>query len=432
MGFSLRRGTSGNLSIEMLIYSFCDTLIRQFSATNEFFILNNFFDFVQFQVSNGPINNSHSSTPISSNSVQSGLAKTISSTAKMPPSSSTNASSPGKQQQQLQKPSEQQPQRQSSPFSMTHSQRITPSPSSYQQLNPELQMEKRFYKSFSDHQRDELARRNCNDIDVTIAVTAATSVSDVATSVVNCSSTTTSIPSIPTTHPISTPLIASPISNQAVAITNGNTPNNQTSIGQPPASLPVSMPHPPPAAAPTIAAPSTHSALDSSVAASGRTNSPAVATSAVLSAVAPAINGNSNATTVSANGGIGPYRQGYAPYALYAPYIAAHMHHSSPYIPPAIPSPSASPRMVDSRSSRESPMITSKGIRPMTPTTINNGIQSQLPAHQSVQQTAAHQSASSSSSTSLREPSQHSTPLSLQKAHSPRGHSPTRERDSYR
>lgn len=191
------------------------------------------------------------------------------------------------------------------------------------------------------------------------------------------------------------------------------------------------IPHPPPAAAPTIAAPSAHSVLDSSVAASGRTNSPAVATSAVLSAVAPAINGNSSATTVAANGNMPPYRQGYAPYALYAPYIAAHMHHSNPYIPPAIPSPSASPRTVDSRTNRESPMVNSKGIRPMTPTTINNGVLSQL----SVPQTNAQSgSSSSSSSTTLREQqsSQHSTSLSIQKAHSPRGHSPTRERDSYR
>lgn len=191
-------------------------------------------------------------------------------------------------------------------------------------------------------------------------------------------------------------------------------------------------PHPPPAAAPTIAAPTTHSALDSSVAASGRTNSPAVATSAVLSAVAPAINGNSNATTVAANGNMAGYRQGYAPYALYAPYIAAHMHHSNPYIPPAIPSPSASPRTVDSRSNRESPMVNSKGIRPMTPTTINNGIQSQLPAPQTAAQPASSSSSSSSNSLREQQQSQHSAALSLQKAHSPRGHSPTRERDSYR
>lgn len=259
-------------------------------------------------------------------------------------------------------------------------------------------------KGFPAHQRDEQYRR-INDMDATTAVTATT------TSIVSTStSSTTTIPSIPATA--AGPKIGRRMDEEWLK--TGRRLDD--------------IPHPPPAAAPTIAAPSAHSALDSSVAASGRTNSPAVATSAVLSAVAPAINGNSNATTVAANGSIAAYRnQGYAPYALYAPYIAAHMHHGNPYIPPAIPSPSASPRTVDSRSSRESPMVNSKGIRPMTPTTINNGIQSQLPAPQT-----AAQSASSSNSLREQQQSQHSTPLSLQKAHSPRGHSPTRERDSYR
>lgn len=162
-----------------------------------------------------------------------------------------------------------------------------------------------------------------------------------------------SIPPISTTHSISSPLISSPISNQS-AITNGNTPNNLSAITQPPSSLPVGVPHPPPATAPTALTPSVHPGLDSAVA-SGRTNSPAVATSAVLSAAAPAINGNSNATTVSANGGMNAYRTAYPGYQLYAPYS------SNPYLPPTVLSPSASPRTVDSRINRESPLVNSKG-----------------------------------------------------------------------
>lgn len=128
-------------------------------------------------------------------------------------------------------------------------------------------------------------------------------------------------------------------------------------------------------------------------------------------------------------------------YPLYAPYNS--FHPNNPYMPSSIPSPSASPRTIDSRSSRESPLVNSKGIRPMTPTTINNnGIASHLssgqpPPPQQQQQTMplpisqAHVPTSASSH-HLREQSTHPASLSLQKAHSPRGHSPSRERDSYR
>lgn len=125
-----------------------------------------------FQVSNGPINNSNSSSPISSNSVQSGLAKSISSTAKMPPSSTANALSPGKQQQQL-KPSEHSTQGPKSPFAL-----------SMESCPPNYDGMKMGSKNFPVHQRDEQYRRS-NDVDVTIAVTATT------TSVVSTSSSTT-------------------------------------------------------------------------------------------------------------------------------------------------------------------------------------------------------------------------------------------------
>lgn len=243
-----------------------------------------------------------------------------------------------------------------------------------------------------------------------------------------------SIPPIPTTHSISSPIITSPTSNQP-SITNGSTPRNSTDITQTPSSLPVGVPsHPPAATAPTALAPSVHPGLDSAVGSAGRTNSPAVATSAVLSATAPATNGNSNATTVSAvvNGaaGLGAYRTNYPGYPLYAPY------NNSPYLSPAVISPSASPRTVDSRTNRESPLINhSKGIRPITPTTGNNG---HLPTSQhTAPSLSGITTAASQPVPSLRDQSQahqppHPSSLPLQKNNSPRGHSPNRERDSYR
>lgn len=322
--------------------------------------------------------------------MQSGLVKSIASTAKVP-SSSTNTS-PAKSQ--------------------------TKSPQSHQVISPPLA-----------HQQPPQSQQS-QQIQSTKQQQSSTTITNYGQPLTTLANGFgSSIPPISTTHPISTPHIASPISNQT-AITNGNTPTNLSAIAQPPASLPVGLPHPPPATAPTALTPSTHPSLDSST--SGRTNSPAVATSAVLSAVAPTANGNSNATTVAANGNIGPYRSAYPPYQLYAPYSPFHhQHHSSPYIQPPIPSPSASPRTVDSRTSRESPLVNnSKGIRPITPTTINNGVSSQLPIAQ------AAQTMGGSQPMNLREQSlihqTHSAILSLQKAHSPRGHSPTRERDSYR
>lgn len=240
----------------------------------------------------------------------------------------------------------------------------------------------------------------------------------------------TSVPPTSATHSISTPLISSPISHPS-AITNGTSSNSLGSLAQPPASLSVGVPQPPAATAPTVATPTLHPSLDSS-SAGGRTNSPAVATSAVLSAAAPAANGNSNATTVSTNGGIPAYRSGYPGYPLYAPY--SNLHH--PYLPPAVSSPSASPRTVDSRGNRESPLINSKGMRPLTPNSANNGMSSQMPPSSGIPSGLASQPPSNlrdQQHPHQQHQSQHlTTPTSIQKAHSPRGHSPTRERDSYR
>lgn len=252
----------------------------------------------------------------------------------------------------------------------------------------------------------------------------------------------TSIQPISTAHSISTPLVATPLTSQS-ALTNGSS-SISVQQNQPVSTLPASLPHPPAASVPAVATPSTHLAHENASIASGRTNSPAVATSAVLSAVAPSVNGNSSATTVSSNGaGIGPYRPGYPPF-LYAPY--GNFHHTNPYIPPAISSPSASPRPTDARTNRESNLIAQNGMRSITPTAtaISNGISSQLPstqcAHSSQQQQMQIQSQPLSVTSNLREQSQATTPthpqhsgsLQMQKSHSPRGHSPNRERDSYR
>lgn len=65
-----------------------------------------------------------------------------------------------------------------------------------------------------------------------------------------------------------------------------------------------------------------------------------------------------------------PYRTPYPGYPLYAPYSG--LPHS-PYLPPAVPSPNASPRTIDTRTGREiqsvapSPKVISTGMRPVTP-----------------------------------------------------------------
>lgn len=325
-----------------------------------------------FQVSNGPVNSNIPS--ISNHSVQSGLNKTISSTAKQ--TSTSTSTSPGKHPPKSQTPNSQQ-QQSTQPQSQNQQQQQQSSPQPQQQSSVQTQSTKQSSATISNFGQPLTTLAN---------------------------GLNSSIPPTPTTHSISSPLISSPISNQS-AITNGNTPNNLSAITQPPSSLSVGVPHPPPATAPTALTPSGHPGLDSAVV-SGRTNSPAVATSAVLSAAAPATNGNSNATTVSANGGINAYRTAYPGYPLYTPYS------SGPYVSQPVLSSSASPRTVDSRTNRESPLVNSKGIRPITPTSLNNGI--------STSQTA---SSIGSQPLNLRE---------LQKTHSPRGHSPNRERDSYR
>lgn len=320
--------------------------------------------------------------------MQSGLNKTISSTAKQ--TSTSTSTSPSKQQS----PKSQTPNSQQSPDPQSQNQQQQQNSPQQQQSSVQTQSTKQSSTSISNFGQPLTTLANGFN---------------------------SSIPPIPTTHSIS-----SPISNQS-AITNGNTPNNLSAIAQqqqqqpPPSSLPVGVPHPVSATAPTALTPSSvHPGLDNAVA-TGRTNSPAVATSAVLSAAAPATNGNSNATTVSANGGLNAYRTAYPGYPLYAPYS------SSPYLPPTVLSPSASPRTVDSRTNRESPLVNSKGIRPITPTTVNNnGIP---PTSQS---TALSSGSQQQQPLNLREQSTHLTSLPLQKTHSPRGHSPTRERDSYR
>ncbi|XP_055297379.1 autism susceptibility gene 2 protein homolog isoform X11 [Sitodiplosis mosellana] len=195
-----------------------------------------------------------------------------------------------------------------------------------------------------------------------------------------------------TTH--STPLITSPISNQST-ITNGTTQTSATQIigsvsTQPPATL-------------QAVAPAVHPSTENST---GRTNSPAVA---------PAANGTTNVTPVASNGGIPSYR--YPGYPLYAPYGSFH-HPSSypvtaPIPPPTIPSPSASPRTVDTKPSRDYPHV--RRISPNSDKSANS---------ESSEKPAAPAPPLSSS---LREQTSHST----SKSHSPRGHSPSRERDSY-
>lgn len=217
---------------------------------------------VWFQVSNGPINSNSSIS--SSQTAQSGLVKSI--PAKVP--STSTCTSPGKQTQ---------PQQSTSPvifnFNSFHLKRID--------------FKFYFFRFF-------LVQKSRQ------------SPSQTQTSLANGFTTTTLPPTSSTTH--STPSITTPISNQS-AITNG-TPHSLGSAVQPPSTLQVK---------PTekkmfqfsefiftrkmiyflqAVAPSVHPPLDNSTAASGRTNSPAVATSAVLSAAAPA----ANATTVSSNG----------------------------------------------------------------------------------------------------------------------------------
>lgn len=305
-------------------------------------------------------------TPISSHSTQSGLIKPQPSAAKIP--STCTSTSPGKQQQQP----------------------LSQSPSSKQQ--PAI----------------------------------ANLIGQPITTLANGFGSP-SIPPISTNHPISTPRITSPNSTSVSQspITNGMA----NSLAQPPASLSVGVPQPPPATAPTAPTPSVHPGLDSATA-SCRTNSPAVATSAVLSAAAPAANGNSNATITSSNGSLPSYRSGYPGYPLYAPYN--NIHHS-PYLP-AVPSPSASPRTVDSRTSRESPLINvSKTVRPITPNASSNGvapITTQGPL--SIGSISSQTSRDQPTHQQQQQQQQQHNASSIQRAHSPRGHSPNRERDSYR
>lgn len=340
------------------------------------------------QVSNGPIN---SNSSISSHTAQSSLVKSI--PAKVP--STSTCTSPGKQTQQISVQSPTQPQNTASPPA-NHQQQSQPQSQQQQPQQQPQQTTKSSPPSITNYTTPPL-------------VTLANGFT-------------------PSSIPITSTISATSISNQS-SITNGTALNSLGPVTAPTASLPVGLPHPATATAPTAIAPSIHPSLDSSTSIAGRTNSPAVATSAVLSAAAPAANGNSSATTVSSNGSIGSYRSGYPGYPLYAPYSS--FHHTNPYMPSSIPSPSASPRTVDSRS-RESPLVNSKGIRPMTPTTINNGA-SHLASGQSQPSMSLpiSQGHVPTSSSHLREQSTHSA-LSLQKAHSPRGHSPSRERDSYR
>lgn len=72
-----------------------------------------------------------------------------------------------------------------------------------------------------------------------------------------------------------------------------------------------------------------------------------------------------------------PYRTPYPGYPLYAPYSG--LPHS-PYLPPAVPSPNASPRTIDARTGREiqpvapSPKVISTGMRPVTPVSSSTAV----------------------------------------------------------
>ncbi|XP_031629272.1 autism susceptibility gene 2 protein homolog isoform X3 [Contarinia nasturtii] len=194
-----------------------------------------------------------------------------------------------------------------------------------------------------------------------------------------------------TTH--STPLITSPISHPS-AITNGTTQSSASVIGSVPTQSPATL---------QAVAPAVHPSAENST---GRTNSPAVA---------PSANGTSNLTP-SSNGGIpSPYR--YPGYPLYAPY--GSFHHASPYPvsapipPPTISSPSASPRTIDSKSSRDYPHV--RRISPNSEKSVNSE-NSEKPV-----------APAPPLSSSLREQTSHS----ISKSQSPRGHSPSRDRDNY-
>lgn len=136
--------------------------------------------------------------------------------------------------------------------------------------------------------------------------------------------------------------------------------------------------------------------------------------------------------------GISPYRSMYAGYPLYAPY---GMH--NPYgMPPSIPAPPMSPRMSTALSQQQpmqtdrrdsSPLVLSKPVvRPVTP---NSSNPSNLPpTHPSVHRSSPLSGSQPQSMSNLRDQHPHQpSPLSHQtRTHSPRGHSPSRERDSYR
>lgn len=144
---------------------------------------------------------------------------------------------------------------------------------------------------------------------------------------------------------------------------NGGQPphTNSSSNSAAPSSLPVNVPHTPPAATPASGqSPAIHPSVESSLAASNsiglRTHSPAVATSAALSAaVTPTglLNGSHathpgiphSAAMMLPNGlgSIPPhYRAAYPGYPLYAPY-GSFQH--NPYLPPSVAAPNLSPRM---------------------------------------------------------------------------------------
>lgn len=267
----------------------------------------------------------------------------------------------------------------------------------------------------------------------------------------------TAIPPISSAHTISSSRISttSPSSligsslhmapNQiSVSNTNGNA---NGLVPTPPSSLPVPVPQQPQVAAPTGPSAVTHTPhMDSLTVVSARTNSPAVATSATPTVVGPTLNGSLSAPIMSTNGAIPPYRSLYPSYPLYAPY--SNLHHS-PYLPPAVQSPAASPRTIESRTSRESPLVSSsKSVRPITPSSTNNTnslnqTQPTQPGLSVVPQSSLRevQPPTTQSQQSLQQQNSQSSQQSLAthslvapsaRPHSPRGHSPTRERDSYR
>lgn len=147
-------------------------------------------------------------------------------------------------------------------------------------------------------------------------------------------------------------------------------------------------------------------------------NAPSVLPSPAALSLPPALNGPGIPPLMGIGGlplsplTAPPYRAIYSSYGLYSPY-GLHPHpYGIPQTP--IPPPALSPRTADTR--RDPSLVLSKPVRPATPNSNSNAPPS-----------------SQSSNNSLTTPGPNSFHmLGSAAANSPRGYSPTRERDSYR